>query len=170
MRYVTVKTFWGWVAVAARYGVAAVALPCSSDEAALAALRERVKADVWVPDPCGLKDLAERLEAYFSGEVVNFSDVEIDWEGMTAFQREVLSLVRRIPYGEVRSYQWVARGVGRPQAFRAVGQTLAANRVLILVPCHRVVRKGGGLGGFSQGAEMKRRLLSLEQKAVATRA
>ncbi len=88
----------------------------------------------------------------------------VELEGATEFQRRVLGVVAGIPYGETRSYSWVAERVGSSP--RAVGQALARNPCPLLIPCHRVVEKDGGLGGYSGGADLKRKLLELEREAV----
>ena len=84
----------------------------------------------------------------------------------TAFQRQVWEALRAIPYGETRSYGDVARAIGRPTAARAVARACATNRVSVVVPCHRVVREDGGLGGYRWGVERKKALLAKE-RAVA---
>ena len=84
------------------------------------------------------------------------------WERLTPFQRQVYQAICRIPKGETRSYQWVARRIGRPGAARAVGNALRQNPFAPLVPCHCVVRADGGLGGYSGGVAVKRRLLQDE--------
>ncbi|MGH9498146.1 MAG: bifunctional DNA-binding transcriptional regulator/O6-methylguanine-DNA methyltransferase Ada [Terriglobales bacterium] len=81
----------------------------------------------------------------------------------TAFQRRVWSHLQEIPFGETRSYAAVARGIGRPTATRAVARACATNPVAVAIPCHRVVRQGGEMGGYRWGAERKRTLLELEQ-------
>ena len=117
---------------------------------------------IWSPHQ--FKDLTERLKVYFSGHRTTFSD-ELDLSRATNFQREVWEITRRIPYGETRSYTWVAEQIKKPRAVRAVGQALSKNPLPIIVPCHRVVTSDGKLGGFSGGVEMKRCLLSLEASA-----
>ena len=84
----------------------------------------------------------------------------------TAFEREVLQATRRIPHGQVRPYGWVAREAGHPGAVRAVGSVLARNPVPLLVPCHRVVRSDGALGGYMFGPERKAELLAAEDLDV----
>lgn len=111
-------------------------------------------------------DLPQRLIRYLEGEQAAFDD-NIDLSALTDFQRVVLEAARAVPYGEVKSYGWLARQVGSPHAARAVGQALARNPLPILVPCHRVVGGDGSLTGFSGGLEMKRRLLSIEGRRVA---
>ena len=88
------------------------------------------------------------------------------WKRLTPFQRLVYQAVCRIPTGRVRSYQWVARRIGRPRAARAVGTALNRNPFAPRVPCHRVVRADGSLGGFAGGPARKRRLLRREGACV----
>jgi AraC family transcriptional regulator of adaptative response/methylated-DNA-[protein]-cysteine methyltransferase len=87
------------------------------------------------------------------------------WARLTAFQRRVYRAICRIPPGETRSYQWVARAIGHPRSARAVGQALKRNPFAPRVPCHRVVRSDGALGGYSGGLAKKRRLLEQEHYA-----
>ena len=90
-------------------------------------------------------------------------DPLVDWgEEATELEREVLGILAKIPRGEVRTYAWVARQIGRPRAVRAVGNVLAKNFVPIVVPCHRVVPTSGGIGNYAFGAAMKRELLRAE--------
>jgi O-6-methylguanine DNA methyltransferase len=87
----------------------------------------------------------------------------VDWsESFTPLERDVLGILPKIPRGEVRSYEWVARQVGRPRAVRAVGNILARNAVPLVVPCHRVVPTAGGIGNYAFGSPMKRELLRRE--------
>ncbi len=82
----------------------------------------------------------------------------------TAFERRVYAVVRRIPRGDVRSYRWVAARLGNPALARAVGQALKRNPWVLRVPCHRVIRSDGSLGGFAWGTAKKRRLLAAERR------
>ncbi|HZD42160.1 MAG TPA: methylated-DNA--[protein]-cysteine S-methyltransferase, partial [Terriglobales bacterium] len=102
------------------------------------------------------------LSAYFSGRLTEFSS-PYDIHQLPRFTRSVLALVARIPYGEVRTYEWVARQLKKPRAARAVGNALGRNPVPILIPCHRVVRSDGTLGGFALGSGWKKKLLALEK-------
>ncbi len=88
--------------------------------------------------------------------------VPIDLSRLTAFQQEVLKILRQVPRGAVRTYAWLARKSGQPKAHRAVGNTMARNPVPILIPCHRVVPAGGGIGNYGLGRELKRKLLLSE--------
>ncbi|MGB2697417.1 MAG: methylated-DNA--[protein]-cysteine S-methyltransferase [Candidatus Zixiibacteriota bacterium] len=107
--------------------------------------------------------LKKVLKRYFSGEEMNFSfPFDIFWG--TTFQRKVWNKMRKIPYGQTRSYKWLAQKAGDPRKARAVGQACGSNPLSILIPCHRVLREDGGLGGFAGGLHIKRKLLKLESK------
>lgn len=83
---------------------------------------------------------------------------------MTDFEKRVLRVVVKIPLGEVRSYKWVAKRVGKPKAYRAVANTLHKNPFPLLIPCHRVIKSSKNLGGYSSGKRLKKDLIKLEQK------
>ncbi|MDH5527272.1 MAG: methylated-DNA--[protein]-cysteine S-methyltransferase [Nitrospirota bacterium] len=102
------------------------------------------------------------IVAWLNGAHADLSGVPLDIDG-TPFQMAVWCAAAQIPRGQTRTYAQVAEAVGSPGAARAVGQALGANPVPLLVPCHRVVAAGGGLGGFTGGLDLKRRLLALEQ-------
>jgi O-6-methylguanine DNA methyltransferase len=112
-----------------------------------------------------IRQTAKQLEEYFQGKRLSF-EVPLDLRG-TPFQVGVWQALRRIPYGETRSYADLARAVHAPKAFRAVGGANGRNPVGIIVPCHRVIASSGGLGGFSCGLAYKRKLLDLEAGATA---
>ncbi len=118
------------------------------------------------PATAAARRLAERareeLSEYFEGKRAFFS-VPVDLSEAPDFQRKVLAAARRIPFGEVRPYAWVAQHIGHPRAVRAVGTALGRNPVPFIVPCHRVLQTGGGLGGYLFGTDVKSRLLSLER-------
>jgi AraC family transcriptional regulator of adaptative response/methylated-DNA-[protein]-cysteine methyltransferase len=88
----------------------------------------------------------------------------------TAFQWKVWEALRAIPYGETKTYREVARAIGKPRAARAVGRACATNPVAILIPCHRVVREGGGLGGYAYGLPTKQQILDTERSSAPKRA
>lgn len=100
---------------------------------------------------------------YFSGERIKF-DLSLDLSRATAFQKKVYSIMSKIPFGEVRTYRWLAQKIGNPKALRAVGLANAKNRWPLVIPCHRVVGSDGFLTGFSApgGLELKACLLNLE--------
>jgi len=106
----------------------------------------------------------EELEAYFAGELKEFT-LELTLHG-TPFQRSVWSRLRKIPYGETRTYGELADALGNPTASRAVGLANGRNPVGIIVPCHRVVGANGGLTGYGGGLDRKQRLLDFESGAA----
>ncbi len=113
-----------------------------------------------------LRKSARLLCSYFEGKKVSFRRLPVDWRGYTPFEKKVLQSLRKIPRGKLASYQSLARRAGRPRAPRGVGQVLHQNRLPFFIPCHRIVLKNGGLGGFSRGLAWKKRLLKIEGASV----
>ena len=130
-------------------------------EAQLATVRRLIDAPAIPGSNCHLRQLANELEAYFAGTLREFS-VPLVCPG-TTFQERVWSELRRIPYGQTRCYDQLAIAVGQPGGQRAVGRANGLNRIAIVIPCHRVVRKDGHLGGYGGGLRRKQYLLDLEQ-------
>jgi len=123
-------------------------------------LRKRFNGRV-VKKPKGNKRVLSQLKAYLGGKRTDF-DCPLDLGG-TPFQRRVWAALMKIPYGETRSYQDIARAIGHARAYRAVGNANGANPVPLIVPCHRVIESNGGLGGYGQGLGFKKKLLDLEK-------
>ena len=113
------------------------------------------------PDGGNLAIWAAEILSYLDGEK-NGLDLPLDIRA-TAFQQQVWQMLRTIPYGETRTYQQVAQTLGKESASRAVGTACGANPVALVIPCHRVLRKDGGLGGYAWGLERKKSLLEMEQ-------
>jgi AraC family transcriptional regulator of adaptative response/methylated-DNA-[protein]-cysteine methyltransferase len=111
--------------------------------------------------------LKVELNLYFAGELKTFS-VPLVYPG-TPFQRRVWEELLAIPYGETRSYEQLAIAVGKRQAVRAVGRANGLNRIAIVIPCHRVINKGGALGGYGGGLRRKEYLLDLERRGAPPR-
>jgi methylated-DNA-[protein]-cysteine S-methyltransferase len=111
--------------------------------------------------PARLDPVRRELDEYFEGRREDF-DVPIDWSYLAGFTREVLRATARIGFGEVSTYAGVAAEAGSPRAVRAAGNALGANPMPVVVPCHRVLRTGGTLGGYTGGIERKEFLLRLE--------
>lgn len=114
-----------------------------------------------------LKPAINQLRLYLKGKLRNF-DVPLDFFTGTTFQKQVWKKLSSIPYGETRSYAWLARSVKRPNAYRAVGNANGKNPLSILIPCHRVIQNNGDLGGYSGGLHIKRYLLELEKTGRAS--
>ena len=148
-------------------GVCDVAFGETSEEAYRARLAR------WAPevirDHGAVEATLGELDAYFSGARRQFS-VTVDLRSVTEFTARVLRATRRIPFGRVLSYGDIARRMGEPRASRAVGGALGRNPVPIIVPCHRVIARGGRLGGFTGGLATKRALLRIEGHTLTGRA
>jgi methylated-DNA-[protein]-cysteine S-methyltransferase len=164
MEYIVFSIGKGWIAILGSIrGLVSITMPQSSAQEALNILGEVVNHAS--PSSERFKDLIQRLKDYFGGKKVSFPD-KLDLSKATPFQRQVWQVTRLIPYGETRSYLWVAEQIDNPKAMQAVGQALARNPLPIIIPCHRVVKSNGKLGGFTGGVEMKRRLLNIEAAAT----
>jgi methylated-DNA-[protein]-cysteine S-methyltransferase len=146
-------------------GVVKLALPSHrgdvvSDDEVLEELAGKVSPRV-LEAPARLDDARRQLDAYFEGRLQHF-EVPVDWRLSRGFTYRALHAVARIPYGKTRSYAEIAKAAGNERAFRAAGTACGHNPVPLIVPCHRVVQSGGGIGNYGGGPEMKRSLLSLE--------
>ena len=120
-------------------------------------------------DETFFKILQERIAAYFEGSCENFSpDIPVVLDGFGGFSREVLTACREIEFGQWITYAGLAKKADRPAASRAVGNALANNPLPLIIPCHRVLRTDGKMGGFSApgGISFKKRMLTLEHKAI----
>lgn len=111
-----------------------------------------------------LRELAEQLDAYFSGKLEKF-ELALSPQG-TSFQKTVWSRLCYIPYGETISYGEIARQIGNPQASRAVGLANGSNPIPIVIPCHRVIGSNGKLTGYGGGLPIKEKLLALERRQL----
>ncbi len=109
----------------------------------------------------------KELTEYFANARKEFTCASAFIEG-TGFERKVWEVIREIPFGETRTYKWVAEKIGEPHAFRAVGNALGKNPLPIIFPCHRVIESNGSIGGYSSGIRIKQRLLDLEYYTKTT--
>ena len=130
------------------------------EKAFLDELRERFPGRI-VRDDRRNRNVLNQLKKYLKGELRRF-DCKLDFRG-TPFQKKVWSALKKIPYGRTRSYGEIARAIGHPKAFRAVGNANGRNYIPLIVPCHRVIENNGGLGGFGHGLKVKKQLLDLEK-------
>ncbi len=120
-------------------------------------------------DKTFFKTLQEQITAYFEGNCVNFSrDIPLTIDGLSSFGISVLTACRAIEFGQTITYGRLAKKSGRPNSSRAVGSVLAKNPLPLLIPCHRVIRSDGRLGGFSApgGVKLKKKMLELERKTL----
>lgn len=141
-------------------GLLKVSLPVYDPQETLDELAERVSPRV-LEAPARLDDVRRQLDRYFEGELTEF-DLALDWQLTTGFRSKVQHAIARIPYGETRTYTEMARSAGNERAVRAAGTACGTNPIPIVVPCHRVLRTGGALGGYGGGLPMKEALLELE--------
>jgi len=128
---------------------------------------QRISQDPPVTDEKRLRPAVRELIRFLAGKSRRIR-LPVDLAHVTPFQQRVYRVLRKIPYGSVRSYQWVAESIGNPKACRAVGSACARNPVPLLIPCHRVIAANGSLGGFSAGPGIKQWLLELEKTRSET--
>ena len=141
-------------------GLVRLAFPEEGLDAMLEGLARRISPRI-VEAPGSLDEARRELEEYFSGRRRAF-ELALDWRLVGPFGRRVLGVTAEIPYGGVLSYAEVAADAGSPRGHRAAGNALGANPMPIVIPCHRVLRSGGALGGYGGGTQRKRWLLELE--------
>jgi methylated-DNA-[protein]-cysteine S-methyltransferase len=141
-------------------GLVKLSLPGHDPEETLEDLAARISPRV-LEAPARLDQARRELDLYFEGKLTEF-DLPLDWQLSKDFRRRALRAIDRIPYGKTRSYTEIARSAGNERAVRAAGTACGANPIPIVVPCHRVLRTGGALGGYGGGLPMKEALLKLE--------
>lgn len=158
------ETSLGWMGVlASESGLRRTTLPQESPELCYSLLGPEVEDATNEPER--FEEIRERLDRHFEGEPDSFEDLPLDLEDASQFYRAAWRACQSIPHGETRTYQWLAGQAGNFRAPRAAGQSMARNRLPIIVPCHRVIGSDGRLTGFGKGAgqlELKQRLLTAE--------
>lgn len=161
--YATVESPLGPLTVAASdRGLLRVAFPLFAPDQVLEEISARVSPRI-LEAPGRLDGIRRELDAYFAGSLRRF-ETPLDWSLSRGFYLEVLKATAKIGYGEVSSYGKVAAAAGSPRAVRAAGTGLGSNPIPVVVPCHRVLHTGGGLGGYAGGLERKEFLLDLERR------
>lgn len=159
--YASLDSPFGPLLVAATpRGIVKLSLPNYDAGEALEELAENVSPRV-LEAPAKLDEARRELDLYFEGRLTEF-DLPIDWRLTAGFRGRVQRAIARIPYGQTRSYTEMARSAGNERAVRAAGTACGSNPIPIVVPCHRVLRSGGGLGGYGGGLPMKEALLKME--------
>lgn len=170
VRWHAFETSFGTMYLAASdRGLARLSWQQPSPDGFVREMEERFPGCPVVRDSAALAEAERQLREYFAGERSSF-DLAVDLSSLSEFERRVLEAARGIPFGEVVAYSDLARGIGKPKASRAVGNALNHNPVAIVVPCHRVVRRDGSLGGYGGGVEYKKRLLGIEGREDLARA
>jgi len=168
IKYVIFKTKWGHFGLAGtKSALCRTQLPGPEPKKIESRLLKNCRYAQF--DQTFFKILQERIAAYFEGSCVNFSpDIPVVLDGFGGFSREVLTACREIKFGQMITYAGLAKKAGRPAASRAVGNALAKNPLPLIIPCHRVLRTDGKMGGFSApgGISFKMKMLTLEHKAI----
>ncbi len=131
-----------------------------SEEEFLKRLKRRFHGEVIRNDRKN-KDVLLQIKKYLRGELKKFS-CKLDLRG-THFQKKVWLALKNIPFGQTRSYKEIAKAIGHPKAYRAVGNANGRNPIPLIIPCHRVIESNGGFGGFGHGVWLKRKLINFER-------
>jgi methylated-DNA-[protein]-cysteine S-methyltransferase len=167
-KYTIFQTKWGYFGLAGtENGLCRTQLPGSKPEKIKSLLLKNLPAAQFDKTFC--KILQQQITAYFDGACINFSrDIPLALNGFSSFGKSVLKACRKIESGQTITYGQLAKKAGRPNASRAVGTTLAKNPLPLIIPCHRIIRSDGKMGGFSApgGITLKKKMLELEGKAI----
>jgi len=164
-KYAIFLTAWGWAGfVADQKGLRIFILPEETKEDVLLKIRKELRCNNLFEDNKGWESLIKKVKKYYMGKKVDFTDYRLNLDNYTNFQKKILQTVRKIPYGEIRSYKEAAEAAGYLRAYRAVGSTMRNNPLPLIIPCHRVIKSDGSLGGFSgkEGIALKRKMIDLE--------
>lgn len=153
----------GWTGIAVHQAkIKKIILPDASKKYVTKQLKQNYPKGKGIQ--AGLRKIIKSLQRYSSGQKESLA-FPVDLGNSSAFARKVYQALKRIHYGKIRTYNWVARRIGNPRAARAVGNALAKNPVPLIIPCHRIIRHNGQIGNFSArgGSELKAKLLTLEK-------
>jgi len=162
MIYSVFETEFGWCSIVGERGKLIEITPfLSTEETAYSCVVSKYKKAI--NDPGSFVLEKADIKNYFTGEKIDF-EFSLDLSRYTRFQRKVWAITKKIPYGEIRTYSWVSKELNNLKSSRAVGTALAKNPFPLVIPCHRIIKKNGGLGGFSAagGIGVKASLLKME--------
>jgi methylated-DNA-[protein]-cysteine S-methyltransferase len=164
IKYTIFKTKWGYFGiVVGDNGLLRTCLPLDVPEKVELQLLQNLQNSRY--DKSLFKTAQNQITAYFEGACIDFKNIPLILDGFNPFQRSVLSTCRNIEFGRTVTYSGLAKKIGRPAAARAVGGVLAKNPLPLIIPCHRIVRSDGKIGGFSApgGTTLKKKMLLHEQ-------
>ncbi len=165
--YTLIETTLGWVGISGDgQGLTKLVLPEKTRKEALDKLSINLQpGNQLILLDSRFASLVDKITGYFHGKRENFDRETVNLYGYTPFQQKVLHEARKIPYGETRTYQWLAEQAGHSRAYRAVGGVMSMNPLPLIIPCHRVISSQGKLGGFSAtgGVALKKKMLELER-------
>ena len=160
--FATFKTSWGWVGIlTSEKGIRRISLPRENEKESLELLG--INAATMTRSSQNLDQVIDLIQQYFLGNPIN-SHIPLDFSHYPAFFIKAWNSCLEIPFGEKRSYGWVAKQCGNPRAARAAGQAMAKNPFPIIVPCHRVILGNGSLHQYGGGLAMKSNLLDMEKR------
>ncbi|NQT01627.1 MAG: methylated-DNA--[protein]-cysteine S-methyltransferase [Planctomycetes bacterium] len=167
-KYTIFQTKWGYFGLAGtEYGLCRTQLPGTNPEKIKSRLLKNLPNPQYDKTFC--KILQKQITAYFEGDYIKFSrDIPLALDGFSSFGISALTTCRDVEIGQIITYGQLAKKAGRPNASRAVGSTLAKNPLPLIIPCHRIIRSDGKMGGFSApgGITFKKKMLKLECKAL----
>lgn len=168
IKYAIFQTKWGYFGLAGtENGLCRTQLPGSKPEKIKTLLLKNLPNPQYDTSFC--KILQQQITAYFQGDYIKFSrDIPLILDGFSSFGISILKTCRKIEFGQTTTYGKLAKKAGRPNASRAVGSTLAKNPLPLIIPCHRIIRSDGKMGGFSApgGITLKKKMLELERKTI----
>jgi methylated-DNA-[protein]-cysteine S-methyltransferase len=162
--YSVFMTNWGWFGLlSGDLGLTRTCLPMASKNAVEKALLNGIDGAMAAKNRLG--DIENAVIAYYKGQQVDFSGVDVNLEAFTPFQKRVLLALRNVKHGQTVTYGNLAAAAGSPKAARAIGACMAKNPLPLIIPCHRVIGSNGALTGFTApgGTQTKRKMLNLEQ-------
>ena len=165
LKYVIFRTRWGYFGLLrGEKGLVRSCLPVADRRKAKKLLL--AKTSIANHDARLFVDLQKKIKAYFEGSYVDFADTRLVLDGLSEFSRKVLTACKKVKYGQTFSYSELAKLAGRPGAGRAVGNILAKNPLPLIIPCHRIIRSDGKIGGFSAqgGIGLKEKMLEMERR------
>jgi len=165
LRYVIFQTRWGWFGLlGGEKGLLQTSLPIADRDKAKGALLKSITTASY--DERLFSELRDKIGAYFEGDCVDFADILVELDELSGFSEQVLITCRQVEYGRTVNYGRLAELAHRPGASQAVGNILSRNPVPLIIPCHRVIRRDGKVGGFSAagGVRLKRKMLELEAR------
>jgi len=159
--YNTLKTPGGYVGyIWSKNGIKKIILPKKTKNLVENQILSSIKEN---KQKCRLPTFEEKIVKYLRGEEESFEKIKLDFPKSTTFQKKVYKATKKIAYAQTKSYGWIAKKIRDPKAARAVGSALKVNPLPPIIPCHRVIKSDGSIGGFSCGVGMKKRLIKLEE-------
>ncbi len=164
VKYSVFLTSVGYVSIICNdAGIIELFLPEENYDSSVNKIRKKYPAAIEKNDDEILNKAKEKLLAYFKNEPVDFSDIPVDLSQFKELTKNVFEIVKTIPYGETRTYRWIAEQMNNIKITRVIGKILNSNKIPIIIPCHSIIKSDSEIGGYSFGVEWKIRLLKIEK-------